>query len=244
MLRVYAKDHPDFCFRDVHPRFGDGHQMFVLQCTYDINRSFYGKVHVRRVWFPMTVNMELVAFENSSVTIHYEARDAADGELLMTLRSKLALVNEATRKSERLSDEFREKYARQHQPAFVLPKHEALVIPSNAFCDRLQIRPSDIDSMGHANNSVYIRMCSDCATIASVKHGHFLRFGNDLASRHVKTLNMLYSKECMLGDVVDVYVWDDATQNDLLHFQIKNNSIVLFHMLVEYYPVIRTVSKL
>lgn len=229
----------EFCF---HLARNENDTYFIIQCKLDIRRSLYHKARINYMWLKVRFSLELLGMGNSTLLFRLTMRDLEDGDVLASTFVKMAKVDFITRKSSSLSDSFLAKYAHfANQGNGLLPTYRPLVAPVNSFRHQLVIPPSDTDFNGHTGNHVYAKMCMDCAHFAS-RDGYFKKFSANFDQP--KRVERFFAKECGENDVVDVLVWEDDVAMDLLHFQLRKVTILLYCMDVEFYCPETVKSKL
>ena len=79
--------------------------------------------------------------------------------------------------------------------------------PDSCFTSRRKVQFSDYDKRNHVSSTSYIRWMIDAAAEAASK-GTFSSFRKNL-DHCAEVLEILYRKECHVGDNVCVYVWEE-----------------------------------
>lgn len=85
---------------------------------------------------------------------------------------------------------------------------------------------SGIDSNGHLNQAYYVTFCLD-ALHAALQSNTFPGVPNDLKMLKIKRFSFLYLKECLIGDLVDITVWQNSNDRLYFHFHFKVNGALI-----------------
>lgn len=187
--------------------------------------------------------MELLGIGKSTMLFRTTIRDLSDDEILGSTLIKMAKVDSITRRSSNLSDSFLAKHAQFAKlGTSKLPLFKLTKAPENSFSHQFVIRPSDTDANGHTSNSVYARLCLDCADLAASKHDFFKRFSGDFEKPRL--IERYFTKECVEGDTVNAVVWEDGHSTTMLHFQLFKDNVLLFQADIDFYPRDNILSKL
>jgi len=233
--------HPDYSTTSL---FNGSTQLFLLQTEYSISEDLYRLTNKFGTRFPITSSVQLHSLGESTITKEASIFSANDETLLALAKVKHALVDMTTRKSVTLPKEFRDKYAASCKPAssfsrFVVPDPTA-----GAYHCNFLMRYSDTDALLHVNNLVYVNLCLDCATMASMRGGYLRSFTGDICSRLVKTLRCSYILEIRAQEVVRAIVWEDTIIPDTLHFLFTKEGKNIFYGFMEFFPEVGMASKL
>ena len=184
---------------------------------------------------------------NSSVT---KMEDIKSGNLLVEKCLKFGLIDNATRKPIPHPDWFVKKYSHLYgsgSPAELL-RQTIPEPPKECFQWRTIVRFSDMDSNFHANQSVYVKFCFDCATTASLS-GKLVHFTGDINSYPVLDISIDYLGESFAGDELIVVMWQDHKDVSKLSFTIyktkdrKQLTYVVCHLGLNQLKVWNPVSK-
>ena len=93
----------------------------------------------------------------------------------------------------------------------MLSKHskvEEPVAPSSAFSHRFTVTAADIDALGHANNTAYVRWIQDVAVAHSTAMGLALADYQSLGAVFVIRRHEIdYLRPAMEGDLLEVKTW-------------------------------------
>ena len=96
-------------------------------------------------------------------------------------------------------------------------------IPETQRVFRFSVRalPSDTDRNKHVNQSVCFKYCVNCASLAAMEGGYLRRFTKDIDYYNIKKFSVEYVGEMMVGNVVDVFCWQDTEKDCRLFFILK-----------------------
>ena len=208
----------------------DDSSLFTVLTQYDINEAMYEKARkYRQEKSTLLLTTELQGIGKSSVHMKTIIQDPQTRELLGSLQFKYVKVALSTRRSVQIPEWFLNKYDR-FNPGRLTPTFDPAVMPNEKGIYRkiYTVLPSDIDSNNHMNNNVYLRLCFDAATEASVMEKMFSSLHGDMCNYLVKSASCVYEKECRLGDVVDIFVWEDKSKVKTLHCKIIKGSDTSF----------------
>ena len=176
--------------------------------------------------------------------------DIKSGNLLVKRCVKSGLIDNVTRKPIPHPDWFVKKYSHLYgsgSPAELL-RQAIPEPPKDCFQWRTIVRFSDMDSIFHANQSVYVKFCFDCATTASLS-GKLVHFTGDINSYPVLDISIDYLGESFAGDELIVVMWQDHKDVSKLSFTIyktkdrKQLTYVVCHLGLNQLKVWNPVSK-
>lgn len=149
------------------------------------------------------------------------------GAELASLRIGYVLVDRRTRRAVAFPEDYRKK-----MEAASIPTEPARLEfgrqdpPPDAFTCEFVIQASDMDLNKHTNNSSYIRICMD--TVAKAQRDQRLRWAGDVSEYRVVRMTMFYAKECVEGDAVKVYLWEDGCPT-ALRFVFRKGHAAVYH---------------
>jgi acyl-CoA thioesterase FadM len=115
--------------------------------------------------------------------------------------------------------------------------------PSGSFCHTALMAYSDTDRNAHVNQAVYLRVCMDCATGASLA-GHYRHFTHDMCSYAVRELVMHYLGESVANDTLTVRTWQDGLHDGRIFFSVYKNNAQIFYAKIEFSLVATHAAKL
>ena len=99
----------------------------------------------------------------------------------------------------------------------MLSKHskvEEPVAPASAFSHRFRVTAADIDALGHANNTAYVRWIQDVAVAHSEQMGLALADYQSLGAVFVIRRHEIdYLRAAMEGDRLEVRTWIDSARS-------------------------------
>ncbi|KAI8515407.1 hypothetical protein Bbelb_062200 [Branchiostoma belcheri] len=159
-----------------------------------------------------------------------DVRLAKTQDLLCRQSCQLIHVDISTRQPTALPQHLRRK-TKGPRPTYSLP------IPPNTppmYSCKFTVGESDIDENGHTNQSVYVRLCSDTAAFGT-KAGRYTSLSGDLLKYPVNKIAILYQREALSGDVLEVQSWEIPSKPVSLLFQIKRGEDDIVQCLFELY---------
>ncbi|KAI8492993.1 hypothetical protein Bbelb_289970 [Branchiostoma belcheri] len=151
-------------------------------------------------------------------------------ESLCRFDTQLVHVDMSTRQPTALPQHLQQK-TKGPRPTFTLP-----VLPNTPtmYSCKVRVGESNIDENGHTNQSVYSRLCSDTTAIGT-KAGRYTSLSGDVLKYPVKKIAMLFQKEALLGDVLEVQSWEIPSKSISLVFQVKRGEDDIVRCLFELY---------
>lgn len=138
------------------------------------------------------------------------------GKCLFERYSKCSQIDLADRRPLKLDSLYLERYSNCADMSKELQKRPTPDQPVSTFLYKTTIRYSDLDQNQHTNNSIYVKSCIDCATIASFSNKLF-HFKGDMACYPVYEFIVEYLGETFAGDELVVSMWQDT--NDFRNFK-------------------------
>ena len=94
---------------------------------------------------------------------------------------------------------------------------------------------SDTDQSHHVNQAVYVRYCTDFASLAAAKGGVLKSFQKDLAYYNLKTFKIEYAGELVAGNDVEVLCWEDMASPHVLYFLVKRGDTICCRCVGEWH---------
>lgn len=182
---------------------------------------------------PVTFVFTVSGIGKSSIDFLSLIKDPEDDILLATLKLRSVLVKLPDRKSAPLPQVLKVRCSPFIKPEQALQQYVACSRPETAHSLVFKVRPSDTDHNGHLNSSVYMQFCVDCASEAAYS-GKLKHFHQNMTNYHVKRIRAVYIRECLLGDNLVVYCWEDNEDSTVLHFDILNKEKCIFQCCIEY----------
>ncbi|XP_019619789.1 PREDICTED: uncharacterized protein LOC109466503 [Branchiostoma belcheri] len=159
-----------------------------------------------------------------------EVRLETSKESLCRFDTQLVHVDMHTRQPTALPQHLQQK-TKGPRPTFSLP-----ILPNTPpmYSCKFTVEESDIDGNGHTNQSVYIRLCSDTAAFGT-KAGRYRSLSGDFLKYPAKKIAMLFQREALLGDVLEVQSWEILSKPVSLLFQVKREEDDIVRCLLELY---------
>ena len=226
----------------------------LVVADYDISKRWYQTTKNANFSVSVELAVYLVHIGRSSVHLYNEMMDAHGHEFGKCLL-KMVFIDRTTRKSKAIPDwirqdlkqdvnenllQLRSRETDLLKEANIPLTHTIPAKPEGAFHHSIKINPSEIDRNKHTNNTHYIRFCMDCASLA-LWDRKLPNFHGDVALYNVHKAKVLYSRETVLGDVLNVFVWPSEASPLELCFSIQNLGETIFSCIVSFYPL--TTSK-
>lgn len=141
-----------------------------------------------------------------------------DNNLIAQATSKWVLINVNTSSIEKTSQELLNIYNPSNTSIFNEPIKKLKEPSEYDFITNYTIQRSDLDINGHANNLSYLRIVNNLAP-------------NDLyAKRDFKNIEIMYKKECKLGNEVSVIY---SKKDDIYTIAIKSKDLSALHCIIE-----------
>ena len=219
--------------------------VFTVVMHYDVSQAMYRKARrYRKENSKLLQSTELKGIGKSSIHMTTILRDPDTKEFLASLWYKYVYVDTTTRSSKRIPEWFLKQYD-VFNPGSITPAYRGPTLPSDnsVHCKMYTFLPSDLDRNDHVNNNVYYRLFFDAATEASVTNNLFSGFEGDICSYFVKSTSCVYEKECRLGDLVHILVWEDHLQAKTLQCKIVKGTENSFQCTVVFYDQLSTMPS-
>ena len=96
------------------------------------------------------------------------------------------------------------------------------------------VRSMDLDAYFHVNNMCFIRYCYEAYIFHYVRQFGYANQAD--AFRNIKDLICAFRGEAGLGDLLKVSFVVDSGDEDTCHFQITNDSRIIFQCLFKFFP--------
>jgi len=81
------------------------------------------------------------------------------------------------------------------------------VAPAQSFVQRIQVRPSDLDTLRHVNQSRYIDFCDDARQLAVAAGGYGIPSASVRTAGRVTAVAIEYVRETVVGHDLDCHTW-------------------------------------
>ncbi|XP_019632050.1 PREDICTED: uncharacterized protein LOC109475725, partial [Branchiostoma belcheri] len=183
-----------------------------------------------------TVTEKLCSLGNTSWVTMEEIRDHSTNDLMARCVIQRVNVDATTRRPEPLPDWLKERYSYLTSSMPRPPTVQSFDVPQNPEVFRYSevVAPRATDSYHHTNQSSYIWYGMDCATLGARSNAYSVIRG-DIDKYDLKMLEVLYQKESLEGDVLDVESWEDQNSPDTLRFQIKKGDENITQLTMQFY---------
>lgn len=226
----------------------DNSSMVLIKQVIMINPEIYKFHFLSDASFKFTQQLcEPGRTTNTTVTKMF---DIKSGNLLVERCVKNGLIDNDTRKPVPHPDWFVKKYSHLYgsgSPSELL-RQTIPEPPKDCFQWRTIVRSSDMDTNFHANQSVYVKFCFDCATTASLSE-KLVHFTGDINGYPVLDISIDYLRESFAGDELIVVMWQDHNDVSKLSFSIyktkdkKQLTYVVCHLGLDQLKLWNPISK-
>eukprot|EP00058_Branchiostoma_floridae_P018435 XP_002603924.1 hypothetical protein BRAFLDRAFT_105964 [Branchiostoma floridae] len=183
-----------------------------------------------------TATVKLCSLGNTSWVTLEEIRDSSTNDLMVKGIFQRINVDATTRRPEQLHDWLKEKYSylasSGPHPQTVQPFHERK--STKTFRYSVVVAPRDTDIYHHTNQASYIWFCMDGAMLGA-RNGAYSVLRGNLAKFDLKKVAVLYQKESLEGDVLDIESWEDQGSPDTLRFQVKKGNENITQLTMQFY---------
>ena len=214
--------------------FTEKYYTFLASVETDVSRELYD-LPLLEEWPGLKVNFHLGYLGSASLNTVATLHNAATGQVLASNTNTVVCVDKTTRKPTLIPDWWKEKYANAVIGNRKL-QIEPFPTPDDAFCYQVKVSWSDVDIYKHNNYISYIKYCLDAAMDAMVK-GELEKFEGDITEHFVKRMEVLYIGESLACDIIDVFVWQDASDHNTLFFSMNNGTKNIFQSQIQFFPV-------
>ena len=215
-----------------YDKFTEGFYTFLGSMKTEVSREFYDLPSCD-VWPGVRIDFHLGHVGGASLNTVATLRNALSSQELAWNTNTVVCVDKSTRKPAVIPDWWKSKYA----DAIVGNKKVHIApfsVPDDAYEYQVKVPWCDVDGYKHVNYLAYIRYCLDAAMDAIV-NDHFTHFGGDIFGHHVRKMEVLFIKESLGGDIINVSVWQDDKDANTLYFSMKRND-KLFQCKMEFFP--------
>ncbi|XP_052254363.1 uncharacterized protein LOC127860371 isoform X2 [Dreissena polymorpha] len=195
---------------------------------------------------PMLFRFYLSHMGETSFTHVTEWTDFQTKKSLGRFIVKSVYISTVTRRPKQLPTNFvpgGAKYLQSVESKTNLEKLESVYIPSNAFKHPIQVRYSDCDINNHVNQASYLSYCLHSGTAAAVK-GQLKHFKQNIEAYPIKSIDIQYLGEVLVGDNVNVCLWEAEKKPGELMFAINVNEKIVFTMVMKIHQNIQMSSKI
>lgn len=210
-------------FMDFHA-FNNSNIAFPrIKQVFQINPVAYSYNFMSNSTLKLTKTLEKTGITSSIIKTDFE--DVNTGVLLASRYVKVVGMNTSTRKPVRNPDWYIDKYSYlkdKNVPPELTVKSVIPKFPNDCFIYQTIVRHSDLDFNFHTNQSVYLKMCLDCASAASLS-GKLVTFSGDMCWYPLLYVDVTYIGESFAGDTLDVCVWQEEIDPSTLKFLVLKN---------------------
>ena len=192
--------------------------------------------------YPLTISMQLTHLGRTSFTIVYSIGSPGNGTYA-TVKILGVFVDKKTRRPTSLPQWWKEKYSLIQSPSQP-PNVYGLKRPECSISFPVSINYSDTDENCHTTWPFYMRMCYDAFVDGTMRKA-YKRINDEDASRGVKTLELVFKKESLLGDDLNVHSWE-TDRHDVreLGFEITKGTEICVQAKMEFYKTMYDSSKM
>lgn len=158
-----------------------------------------------------------------------------DSEVLVERYAKLGRIDNESRRPVKNPEEFLKafSYLKNKRSPPALTKTDIPKTPTGCFKWCFRTRYSDLDSKMHANQSLYIKSCIDCASHASI-NGKLVHFHSDMIWYPVTYLAINYMGESFVNDELVVNMWQDKEDVSLFNFSIYKSTTQVAYIVCKF----------
>ena len=228
----------DGSFLDMH-QISKDYIFFNVCMTARIEQMFY---QISTPKYPLTISMQLTHLGRTSFTIVYSIGSPGNGTYA-TVKILGVFVDKKTRRPTSLPQWWKEKYSLIQSPSQP-PNVYGLKRPVCSISFPVSINYSDTDENCHTTCPFYMRMCYDAFVDGTMRKA-YKRINDEDTSRGVKTLELVFKKESLLGDDLNVHSWE-TDRHDVreLGFEITNGTEICVQAKMEFYKTMYDSSKM
>ena len=194
-----------------------------IKQVFQINPMAYSYNFMSISTLKLTKTLEKTGITSSIIKTDFE--DVNTGVLLASRYVKVVGMNTSTRKPVRNPDWYIDKYSYlkdNNVPPELTEKSVIPKFPIDCFIYQTIVRLSDLDFNFHTNQSVYLKMCIDCASAAS-SSGKLVTFSGDMCWYPLLYADITYIGESFAGDTLDICVWQEEIDPSTLKFLVLKN---------------------
>ena len=221
-------------FMDFHA-FNNSNIAFPrIKQVFQINPMAYSYNFMSNSTLKLTKTLEKTGITSSIIKSDFE--DVHTGVLLASRYVKVVGMNTSTRKPVRNPDWYIDKYSYlkvNNVPPELTEKSVIPKFPIDCFIYQTIVRHSDLDFNFHTNQSVYLKMCLDCASAAS-SSGKLVTFSGDMCWYHLLYADITYIGESFAGDTLDICVWQEEIDPSTLKFLILKNEREITYVIFKF----------
>ena len=168
---------------------------------------------------------------NTSFNSHSLMKTESD-ELLVSNINQVVSIDMETRRPKPLPDWWKRKYeesAKRFQPY----KLEKFPRAESTSIYHVKVAWSDTDMNNHATWSAYVRYAKDAAHHA-FRTGSLSKFEENLENG-ISKIQSHYLGECLEGDELTVYIWEDVQENYHIRCHIDKDKECIFQTIFSFF---------
>ncbi|CAH1243546.1 Hypp7115 [Branchiostoma lanceolatum] len=183
-----------------------------------------------------TATVKLCSLGNTSWVTVEEIRDSSTNDLMVKGIFQRVNVSAIKRIPEPIPDWLKERYSYLTSSVPRPPTVQVFDVPKSTKSFRYSevVAPRDTDSYHHTNQASYFWYCMDCATLGA-RSGAYSVLRGDLANNDLKIVEVLYRKESLEGDVLDIESWEDQDSPDTLRFLVRKGNENITQLTMQFY---------
>lgn len=201
-----------------------------VAAEYKIYDYFYSRDHL---YNPLRGTMSLEQFGSTSALFSHHLYDLSNGAELAQNLMSIVFVDKKTQRPAKIPSHLLESLACKQQ-------HYALKIPvtdvdNEVSLAREVVRPSysDTDFYLHTNHAVYIKMCMDGVTKASLAN-ILRRISGDTANLPVKRFCTVYKSQTWPGQELSMVTWQDRNNIQCVYNSLFHANELVYHQITEF----------
>lgn len=200
-------------------KWSNENKIFVrLRQVMVMNPEVFKYNHMTRAKLQITQTLEKVG--TTSLIFRTKLKDVNTETILVDRYMMVVGMSASSRRPEKHADWFIQKYSGLKDTEVpLMTKSEIPTPPFNCFTQTLVVRYSDLDYNYHTNQSVYIKICHDCAA-AACNSKKLLPFEGDISLYPILFIDVRYLGETLAEDKLSINVWQDDADLATLKFVI------------------------
>ena len=213
-------------------QFSASSPMYAVSTRVEIYPGYYDKRHR---YNPLRSEYRFIWAGSSSWGDLVETRSIQTGQTLQRIHTILVWVDSDTRRPCIPPSDIKEITQKNSDPNdYERARVELAPRPESYFeKSTYEIRWSDTDRYGHANQSVYYRMAYDVIFEASLS-GYLSRLKGKLFDFRIKSGTCLMKRELHAGDNIAISVWESKNNPLLIYAQGCKGSSFVFQCSIQF----------
>ena len=212
-----------------------GRLIFTLGIILNVYPKYYCCFYPYTKETVYKLQKELCGLGKTSKTTKYSLRDAETDHLFLEEVLIDVYVDPKTRRPKPHPEEHY-KQAEEWLKTYKSPKFVKMDLPKDqkVYQHCMVTTDTDTDNNRHTNRNVYLRYAMDVGMKASYS-GFYSHFKQDLMTYKIKKVVVLFRGETLPGTKLDVYTWEDKSDDKIVYFKIKRNEEHIIDCTVCYY---------